>query len=123
VIACNQVEFHPLLDQTALKATADELGLPLVAYSPIARGKTFAIPAVQAAAARHGCSANEVVLRWIIQQGVVAIPKTDKRAHAESNLRALSLELSADEMSAIAAVCHAGGRTINGSWMAGRWDD
>jgi diketogulonate reductase-like aldo/keto reductase len=123
VIACNQVEFHPLLDQTVLKATADELGLPLVAYSPIARGKTFAIPAVQAAAARHGCSANEVVLRWIIQQGVVAIPKTDKRAHAESNLRALSLELSADEMSAIAASATRGGRTINGSWMAGRWDD
>ncbi len=123
VIACNQVEFHPLLDQTALKATADELGLPLVAYSPIARGKTFAIPAVQAAAARHGCSANEVVLRWIIQQGVVAIPKTDKRAHAESNLRALSLELSADEMSATASSATRSGRTINGSWMAGRWDD
>lgn len=123
VIACNQVEFHPLLDQTALKATADELGLPLVAYSPIARGKTFAIPAVQVAAARHGRSANEVVLRWIIQQGVIAIPKTDKRDHAQSNLRALSFELSADEMAAIAASATRAGRTINGSWMAGRWDD
>lgn len=123
IIACNQVEFHPLLDQTALKATADALGLPLVAYSPIARGKTFAIPAVQASAARHGCSANEVVLRWIIQQGVVAIPKTDKRTHAESNLQALQLELSAEEMAAIAASATRSGRTINGSWMAGRWDD
>lgn len=41
----------------------------------------------------------------------------------KSNLRALSLELSADEMSAIAASATRGGRTINGSWMAGRWDD
>lgn len=112
-----------MLDQTALKATADELGLPLVAYSPIAGGKAFAIPAVQAAAARHGLSANEVVLRWIIQQGVIAIPKTDKRAHAESNLRALDFELSADGMAAIAASTTRAGRTINGSWMAGRWDD
>jgi diketogulonate reductase-like aldo/keto reductase len=58
-----------------------------------------------------------------VQQGVIAIPKTDKRAHAESNLRIFDFALSADDMAALTALGTSGGRTINGSWMAGRWDD
>ena len=45
-LVCNQVEFHPLLDQRKLKAVADELGVTLVAYSPIARGKALGHPVV-----------------------------------------------------------------------------
>ena len=122
-VACNQVEFHPLIDQKKLKAAADELGLPLVAYSPVARGKPFGHPVVKAIAERHGRPPNEIILRWIVQQGVIAIPKTDKRAHAESNLRIFDFALSADDMAALTALGTSGGRTINGSWMAGRWDD
>jgi len=122
-LACNQVEFHPLIDQGVLKATADELGLPLVAYSPIARGKALQHPAVTEIAARLSRPPSEIVLRWIVQQGVVAIPMTSKRENAASNLRIFEFTLADADMSAISAIGTAAGRTISPGWMAGRWND
>ena len=61
-------------------------------------------------------------LRWILQQGVVAIPMTTKRENMLSNIRALDFELSVDDMAAISAIGTRQGRTINPSWMAGRWE-
>lgn len=122
-LVCNQVEFQPLLNQRKLKATADELGLPLVAYSPIARGKALQHPLIMEIAARVGRPASEVVLRWIVQQGVVAIPMTSKRENAQSNLRIFEFTLSDTDMAAITAIGTPEGRTIAPGWMAGRWDD
>lgn len=122
-VACNQVEFHPLFDQSRLKATADELGLPLVAYSPIARGKALEHPVVRAIATRLGRPPSEVVLRWIVQQGVIVIPMTTKRENAASNLRIFEFTLERDDMAALSAIGTNAGRTISPGWMAGRWDD
>lgn len=120
-LICNQVEFHPLIDQSAVLATARELGMVLTAYCPIARGKAMEEPVVQEIAARHGRPASEVVLRWIIQQGVAAIPMTRKPANAASNLRAADLALSEQEMAAISALRSRNLRLIHPSWMKG-WD-
>lgn len=122
-VTCNQVEFQPLLDQSKLKATADALGLPLVAYSPIARGKALEHPVVKEIANRLSRPPSEVVLRWIVQQGVVVIPMTTKRENAASNLRIFEFTLADTDMSAISAIGTAAGRTIAPGWMAGRWDD
>ncbi len=121
-ILCNQVEFHPLLDQTRLLATARELGIALTAYSPLARGKALMPRVIHEIAARHARPASEIVLRWIIQQGVAAIPMTTKRDNASSNINALTLTLSDEDMQAISALGTRQGRTISPSWMAGRWD-
>jgi diketogulonate reductase-like aldo/keto reductase len=121
-LSCNQVEFQPMLDQHKLKATADELSVPLVAYSPIARGKALEIPAVKAVAERLKRPPSEIVLRWITQQGVIVIPMTTKRENALSNLNIFSFTLTDADMAAISAVGTAQGRTIAPSWMAGRWD-
>ncbi len=121
-IICNQVEFHPLIDQAKALAAARELKIDLTAYSPIARGAALKLPAVERIAAAHGRPASEIVLRWIVQQGVVAIPKTSRKESAISNLNTLSFRLSDEEMLAISALGTADGRTINPSWMAGRWD-
>ncbi len=121
-LICNQVEFQPLLDQSALLATARELGVALTAYRPLARGKAMLPPVIQQIAGRHGRPASEIVLRWIIQQGVPAIPMTTQRANALSNLNALSFSLPEKDMVAISAIGTREGRTINPSWMAGRWD-
>lgn len=120
-LICNQVEFHPLLDQSALLATAGELGMVLTAYSPLARGRCMEEPVVQEIAARHHRPASEVVLRWITQQGVAAIPMTRKRANAASNLRSLDFTLSAEEMAAISGLGARKLRLINPSWMRS-WD-
>ena len=118
----NQVEFHPLLDQTAVLTAARDLGIALSAYSPLARGAALKPQIIQDIALRIGRKPSEVVLRWIMQQGVVAIPMTTKRENALSNISALDFELSADDMAAIGKIGTRQGRTINPSWMAGRWE-
>jgi len=120
-LICNQIEFHPLLDQSAWLATARELGLVLTAYSPLARGKCMEETVVQEIAARHQRPASEIVLRWITQQGVAAIPMTRKRENAASNLRAAEFTLTEAEMSAISALGSRNMRLINPSWMRS-WD-
>ena len=119
----NQVEFHPLLDQSKLLQTAKDLSVTLSAYSPLARGAALKPKLVQDIAAKLGRPPSEVVLRWIMQQGVVAIPMTTKRENALSNLNALTFTLAAEDMDAITAIGTREGRIINPSWMAGRWGD
>lgn len=121
-IICNQVEFHPLLDQTKLLAAAKRLGVMLTAYSPLARGRALQPAAVQETARRLGRPPAEIVLRWIIQQGVAAIPMSRKRENLLSNLDALSFELGEKDMAALSAIGSAAGRTISRAAMQGRWD-
>ena len=120
-LICNQVEFHPLLDQSKLLAAARELGMVLTAYSPLARGRCMEEKVVRDIAARHGRPASEIVLRWIIQQGVAAIPMTRKPGNAASNLRAADFTLTAQEMEAISSLGSRNMRLINPSWMRS-WD-
>lgn len=122
ILINNQVEFHPLLDQTAVLAAARDLGIALSAYSPLARGAALKPQIIQDIAFRVGRKPSEVVLRWIMQQGVVAIPMTTKRENALSNISAFDFELSMDDMAAIGKIGTRQGRTINPGWMAGRWE-
>jgi 2,5-diketo-D-gluconate reductase B len=121
-IICNQVEFHPLLDQTELLKTANKLGVVLAAFSPLARGAALWSDVVQEISLRLDKPASEVVLRWIIQQGVIPIPMTSKEVNAKSNLRALEFELSVDDMYAISKIGTKDGRIVTTPWMDGRWD-
>ena len=121
-IICNQVEFHPLLDQSKLLAASRQLGIALTAYSPLARGKALQPKPIQDIAARQGRPASEIVLRWIFQQGVAAIPMTANRANAVSNSKALDFLLPPEDMAVISSLGTRQGRMINPSWMAGRWD-
>lgn len=121
-LVCNQVEFHPLLGQGPLLAAARELGMVLTAYCPLARGQAMQEPVVRQIAARHGRPPSEVVLRWITQQGVAAIPMTTKRDNAASNLASLEFTLAEQEIEAISALGTRGIRIITPSWMTNGWD-
>lgn len=119
----NQIEFHPLLDQNALLAQAAKLGVVLSAYSPLGRGAAMKSEVIQSIAKRVNRNPSEIVLRWIVQQGVIAIPMTTKRENAVSNLGTLDFELSSDDMAAISGIGRLEGRLINPSWMADRWNE
>jgi diketogulonate reductase-like aldo/keto reductase len=112
-IVNNQVEFHPLLDQSRLKAEAEALGIGLSAYCPLARGKVLNEPVLLDMAKRLGRQASQLVLRWIVQQGVAAIPMTTKRDNAASNRAAADFVLSPDDMTAIAAMTRANRRLVS----------
>lgn len=118
----NQVEFHPLLDQAMVLAEARRLGMTLSAYCPLARGRVLQDPVMLGIARRHGRPASEIALRWIIQQGVSALPMTTKRDNAESNFRALSFTLPDEDMAVISALGARRLRLVSPQSMAGRWD-
>lgn len=75
--AVNQIELHPLLQQTELRAYAAAHGIITESWSPLAQGgEVLADPTLQAIAAKHGKSVAQVILRWHIQLGLVVFPKS-----------------------------------------------
>lgn len=118
----NQVEYHPYLSQKTLIATARELGSSITAWSPLAQGKIADDAVIGEIARAHGKTNGQVTLRWIIQQGVIAIPRTTKESRAVENLGIFDFELSADEMAQISALARSDGRI--GDWLdeAFEWD-
>jgi diketogulonate reductase-like aldo/keto reductase len=120
-ILVNQVEFHPMLDQRKVQAAAARLGIAIEAYSPIARGAALTEPVIVKIAAARGVTPAEVVLGWIMAQGVIALPMTTKRANAQSNFNALKLQLSEAEMAEISSLRTQHRRLISPSGWA-EWD-
>jgi len=119
----NQVEFHPLIDQSKVLAEAQRLGMTLSAFCPLGRGIVLKEPVILEIAKKHGRPPSEIALRWIVQQGVAAIPMTTKRDNAASNFRALSFALPQEDMRAISALTAGHRRLISPASMAGRWDN
>lgn len=120
-IACNQCEYHPYLNQSILLEACRETGVAFVAYCPLGRGEAFAEPAIQAAAQAHKCSPAEVTMAWLLQQDVVAIPRTSKVERLASNLNAANVTLTSSEMAAI-SVLTSKNRRIATTEYAPDWD-
>jgi 2,5-diketo-D-gluconate reductase B len=104
-IACNQVEYHALLDQTPLRRYLASKSIPLVAYCPLGQGRIAEHPGLAAIAAKHGATAAQVALKWLLDQdGVSAIPKAGRPESQQANLDALKVTLDDDDRRAIAAL-------------------
>ena len=78
----NQVEYHPYLSQKTLIETARDLGSSITAWSPLAQGKIADDAVIGEIATAHGKTPGQVTLRWLIQQDVIAIPRTRKAERA-----------------------------------------
>jgi 2,5-diketo-D-gluconate reductase B len=104
-IACNQVEYHVMLDQTPLRQYLAAKGIPLVAYCPLAQGRAASDPTLMAIGRKHGASAAQVALKWLLDQdGVAAIPKASRAESQRANLDAQNIGLDDEDMKAIAAL-------------------
>jgi 2,5-diketo-D-gluconate reductase B len=102
-IACNQIEYHVMLDQAKVKAYLDARKIPLVAYCPLAQGRVASDEALIAIGKRHDASAAQVALRWLLdQEGVAAIPKASRRDSQKANLDALKIRLDDEDRKTIA---------------------
>jgi 2,5-diketo-D-gluconate reductase B len=100
-ITMNQVEYHPYLNQERLLTFCNENNITLTAYCPIARGDVINDPIFQNLAKVHSKTATQVTLRWLLQKGIVAIPKSGNPDRQRENLEVFGWELSADEMTQI----------------------
>ena len=104
VPAVNQIELHPWLQQAELRAMHDRLGIRTEAWSPLGRGQVLADPVVHACASEHGKTPAQVILRWHIQLGNIAIPKASSAARIRENMDIFDFELSARDMAALAGL-------------------
>jgi 2,5-diketo-D-gluconate reductase A len=102
--AVNQVELHPWLQQHELRKIHDELGIRTEAWSPLGRGHVLADPVVRACAAEQGRTPAQIVLRWHMQLGHIAIPKASSEPRIRENLDVFGFELSARDMDALAGL-------------------
>jgi diketogulonate reductase-like aldo/keto reductase len=121
-LVTNQVEYHPFLTINALKAKAQELGSSLTAWSPLARGKVLDEPTIVEIANKYGKTTGQVTLRWITQQGLIAIPKTASEARAAENLAIFDFNLTDEEIARIAALA-TGFRVGDHLDPAFQWDE
>jgi 2,5-diketo-D-gluconate reductase B len=102
-IACDQVEYHVMLDQTRLREYLAAKSIPLVAYCPLAQGRAASDATLAAIGRKHGASAAQVALKWLLDQdNVAAIPKASRPESQQANLDALKLKLDDDDRKAIA---------------------
>lgn len=101
-IFCNQVEFHPFLDQLDLLDYAIEKDILLTAYSPLAQGKVMKNKQIRDIAESYGKSPAQIALRWLIEQeNVVAIPKASSKEHLKSNIDIFDFQLSDEDFDRI----------------------
>jgi 2,5-diketo-D-gluconate reductase B len=120
-LICNQVECHPFLNQDKVISACRKHGMAVVAYSPIARGGANGNKVLEKIGKAHGKSAAQVCLRWLVQQGIVVIPRTSSTERLEENFMLFDFELSDAEMREIAGLARGGGRIVDWTWSP-NWD-
>jgi 2,5-diketo-D-gluconate reductase B len=104
-IACNQIEYHVMLDQTKIRQYLAAKSIPLVAYCPLAQGRAASDETLMTIGRKHGVSAAQVALKWLLDQdGVATIPKASRAESQKANLDALSVKLDDEDRKAIAAL-------------------
>lgn len=106
VPAVNQIELHPLHQRKELAAFCAENGIAIEAWGPLAQGKSdlFEAPAIRNAAAAHGKTPAQVVLRWHVQQNRIVFPKTTRSERMIENAQLFDFALSESEIAAIDAL-------------------
>jgi 2,5-diketo-D-gluconate reductase B len=103
-IACNQIEYHVMLDQSKVRAYLAAKSIPLVAYCPLAQGRIASDPVLGEIGSKHHATAAQVALKWLLDQdGVAAIPKASRRESQQANLDALKISLDDEDRRKIAA--------------------
>ncbi len=120
-VVCNQIECHPFLNQDKVIAACRKHGIAVVAYSPVARGGAPGNAVLERIGKAHSKSAAQVSLRWLTQQGIVVIPRTNNVARLKENFELFDFELSDAEMREIAGLAHGRGRIVDWSWSP-KWD-
>ena len=100
----NQIETHPFYQQTVTQAFLQKNNVQIQSWGPFAEGKNnlFVNELLKSIGEKHGKSIAQVVLRWLIQRSVIAIPKSVHLERIQENFAIFDFELSADDMEQIA---------------------
>jgi diketogulonate reductase-like aldo/keto reductase len=122
-LVCNQVEMHPFLDQSKVRAACKQYGMAVIAYSPIAKGSVRHDAVLGSIARAHAKSPAQVSLRFLVQQGIPVIPRTSKLERLSENLDVFDFALTAGEMAKIQALASPDGRLLDFAYSGTpQWD-
>jgi diketogulonate reductase-like aldo/keto reductase len=121
-LATNQIEVHPYLDQSKVIAACRRHGISITAYCPLARGQVPGDAALATIGQRHGKTAAQVALRWLVQQGIAVIPRSGKPERLAENMAVFDFALTDAEMTEIARLRRPGSRVVNPP-HAPKWDE
>ena len=99
--AVNQVEFSPYLYQKDLLEFCCAYGIQLEAYSPLARGLKLSDPKLVAMARKYHKSTAQILIRWVLQRGIVVIPKSSKAERMRDNAKVFDFIISPEDMGAL----------------------
>ena len=106
VPAVNQIETHPFNQQIETQKFLEEQKVQIESWGPFAEGKhdIFRNALLSSIAGKHGKSVAQVILRWLTQRGIVAIPKSVRRERIEENFNVFDFGLGPEDMEAIATL-------------------
>lgn len=101
--AVNQIEIHPFYQRTDAENIMKEMHVQAESWGPFARGRNglFENETLLAIAAKYNKSVAQIVLRWLIQQDIVAIPKSSSKARMVENISIFDFEIALDDMETI----------------------
>jgi 2,5-diketo-D-gluconate reductase A len=106
----NQIECHPAFQQTALRAASAQRNVAIQSWSPLGQGELLGDPVLQSLAQKHGRTVAQIILRWHVQLGLIAIPKTMNAGRMRENFVVFDFVLDEDDLATIAALDRADGR-------------
>lgn len=119
--AVDQVEFHPHLQQPELQRYLAENGITLEAWAPLMKGHLSDAPELATIGRAHGVSAAQVAIRWVLQQGHIAIPKSVHEERILANADVFGFALDEAEIATISALDR--GRRLGPDPDIYAWDD
>ena len=121
-IATNQIELSPYLQNHRLVDFLQVQKIDVTSYMTLAYGKVLNDPVLLDIAAQHQASSAQIALAWALQQGFAVIPSSTRREHLIANLAAQEIQLTKDEMMAIAKLDR-NAREVNPEQLAPLWDE
>ena len=112
-LVTNQIEVHPFIDQSKVLAACKKHGLSVTAYCPIARGKVPGAEVLDRIGKAHGKTGSQVSLRYLVQQGIIPIPRSSNPEHLKANLDVFDWSLTDAEMAEIRKLARPDGRIVS----------
>ncbi|WP_275197596.1 aldo/keto reductase [Bradyrhizobium sp. CSA207] len=108
--AVNQIELHPAFQQQMLRNIHERYGIVTQAWSPLGRGRALDDPRIRAIAERSSRAVAQVILRWHLETGSIAIPKSANAARMAENIDLFGFELTSNDHAVIAGLDRPDGR-------------
>jgi diketogulonate reductase-like aldo/keto reductase len=100
----NQIEVHPFNTRPELTAYCKSLGIAVEAYAPLAKGLRMTNPTIVNFSKNYGCTPAQLMIRWSLQHGYIALPKSIAKARIKSNADVGWFEIDAKDMDTMDAL-------------------